>query len=177
MSSNSWQTPPPPLSTEDMIIESAKQGIVDCNKNGKIINNNHKAPSRRNMGGRRPKKDSSLSPEEEEKRRVRRERNKLAAARCRRRREDHTSELLSEVEQLESQKRELQIELENLKREKEDAEILLANHRLSCKRQIRDNNVMDVKFVSMTNGTMSFNEKIKTEPVDDVFEDTPSPKR
>lgn len=175
MSSSSWHTTPPPQE----MIESAKYHVG--NNNVKVMNNNNlnnknnnmvgKVP-RRNMGGRRPNRPSNLTPEEEEKRRVRRERNKMAAARCRRRREDHTNELLTEVEGLENVRKGLQLDMQKLQREREELEFLLQNHRAVCKRQVRE--------IPMTQPTIVLPDTIKSEPVDDSFDNDcrpPSPKR
>lgn len=177
MSSSSWHTTPPPQE----MIESAKhqvggKGANNNNNNNTLKNNNNgvgKAP-RRNMGGRRPNRPSNLSPEEEEKRRVRRERNKMAAARCRRRREDHTNELMTEVEGLENTKKGLEMDKQKLMREVEELEFLLQNHRSVCKRQVRE--------IMMTQPTLvlPMPDRIKAEPLDDSFDSDcrpPSPKR
>lgn len=172
MSSSSWHTTPPPQE----IIESAKhKGVINNNNNNNNSLNNKntigKAP-RRNMGGRRPNRPSNLTPEEEAKRSVRRERNKMAAARCRRRREDHTNELLTEVEGLENVKKSLQMDLQKLNREKEELEFLLQNHRTVCKRQVRE--------IPMTQFVLPMVNKIKCEPIEDTFDNDcrpPSPKR
>lgn len=175
MSSSSWHTTPPPQE----IIESAKvigKGANNNNNNNSLNNKNNnnmigKAP-RRNMGGRRPNRPSNLSPEEEEKRRVRRERNKMAAARCRRRREDHTNELMTEVEGLEKIKQGLELDKQKFLREKEELEFLLQNHRAVCKRQVRE--------ILLTQPTIVLPDRIKSEPLDDSFDNDcrpPSPKR
>lgn len=144
------------------------------NFNNKNNNNTVGKVPRRNMGGRRPNRPSNLTPEEEEKRRVRRERNKMAAARCRRRREDHTNELMTEVEGLENVKKGLQLDMQKLQREKEELEFLLQSHRTTCKRQVRE--------IPMTQPTivLPIIDKIKSEPADDSFDSDcrpPSPKR
>lgn len=176
MSSSSWHTTPPPPMTNDDIIESAKRPKLMNNNNNLNNKNNNmvgKVP-RRNMGGRRPNRPSNLTPEEEEKRRIRRERNKMAAARCRRRREDHTNELMQEVEGLENIKKGLQMDMQKLQREKEDLEFLLQSHRNTCKRQIRDIPITQPTIV------LPMIDKIKSEPIDESFDSDlrpPSPKR
>ncbi|XP_063705864.1 transcription factor kayak isoform X2 [Culicoides brevitarsis] len=172
MSSSSWHTTPPP---QDIVIESAKhnKGVANNNNNNSVNNKNTvgKAP-RRNVGGRRPNRPSNLTPEEEQKRAVRRERNKMAAARCRRRREDHTNELMQEVEGLENVKKGLQMDMQKLQREKEELEFLLQNHRTTCKRQVRE--------IPMTQFILPTVDRIKSEPVEESFDNDcrpPSPKR
>lgn len=174
MSSSSWHTtPPPPSTTEDIMYETSSK------KNSNNSNDSTASSKpRRNMGGRRPNKSSNLSPEEEEKRKVRRERNKLAAARCRRRREDHTNELLTEVEKLERKKQDLQQEVQELQREKDELEFLLETHRTQCKRQGRPMSPIDIKPV-IANTMLSLADKIKQEPIETSFDTDgpPSPKR
>ncbi|KAB7506949.1 Transforming protein v-Fos/v-Fox [Armadillidium nasatum] len=100
----------------------------------------------RRTGGRRPARDEKLSPEEEERRLLRRERNKQAAARCRKRRLDQTNRLQSETDHLEEKKESLQQEIQLLQQEREELEFLLAAHKTSCKRSVRNNSVSTIEI-------------------------------
>ncbi|KAJ8028637.1 Proto-oncogene c-Fos [Holothuria leucospilota] len=88
----------------------------------------------------KPKFPQQLTPEGEEKRRVRRERNRQAASRCRDRRRERTFALVQESEKFEDDNQSLMSEIQELERQKRELEEWIVIHQQSgqCIKQIEE---------------------------------------